>query len=230
MDQYCYGASGVCIKDKYMNTFFTDVFDNQYGHKKSFESKSSINSRGKPVPWYTYPFVDFLDCLDLKKKKVFEYGSGNGSLYFAKKAKKVVTVDHDEFWSNKIKAKKIKTLKSYCFEVKKDYINSIDDIGGKYDIIVIDGKYRLPCANLSVKHLNKNGFIILDNSDWYRQTAKFLRSKGFNQIDFTGFGPINYYAWTTSLFLNSSSKIEYLKEAKFHRVKGGQIVYPKDEK
>jgi len=53
------------------------------------------------------------------------------------------------------------------------------------------------------KNLNlESGIVILDNSDWYAETAKFLRdSLNMIQIDFHGFGPINSYTWTTSLFL-----------------------------
>jgi len=45
--------------------------------------------------------------------------------------------------------------------------------------------------------------VILDNSDWYRETAKYLRENlDMIEVDFHGFVPINDYTWTTSVFLS----------------------------
>lgn len=45
--------------------------------------------------------------------------------------------------------------------------------------------------------------LILDNSDWYPKSVKYLQeSLGWMQADFHGFGPINNYTSTTSVFIN----------------------------
>jgi hypothetical protein len=45
--------------------------------------------------------------------------------------------------------------------------------------------------------------IILDNSDWFPETVDVLRSTlGWFELDFHGFGPINGYTWTTTIFIN----------------------------
>ena len=45
--------------------------------------------------------------------------------------------------------------------------------------------------------------IIFDNSDWYPNTIRQIQNSiNLVQIDFHGFGPINNYTWTTSIFLN----------------------------
>jgi len=46
--------------------------------------------------------------------------------------------------------------------------------------------------------------IILDNSDWYHEAGARLRTAGFLDISFSGFGPCNNYTWTTSLFFGPS--------------------------
>lgn len=71
----------------------------------------------------------------------------------------------------------------------------------KFDVIVIDGIERFACAQEAVKNLKQDGFIILDNSDWHEKTSEFLRAHDLIEIDMSGFGPINNYTWTTSLFL-----------------------------
>jgi hypothetical protein len=41
---------------------------------------------------------------------------------------------------------------------------------------------------------------ILDNADWFPNTAKLIRTAGFVQVDFIGAGPVNSYTWCTSIF------------------------------
>jgi len=43
--------------------------------------------------------------------------------------------------------------------------------------------------------------IILGNSEHHPRIVKKLEKEGFTRIDFTGFGPINPYTWSTSVFL-----------------------------
>lgn len=57
-------------------------------------------------------------------------------------------------------------------------------------------------APAAVAFLRPGGLMILDNSDWYPNTAAYLRERGLIQIDMHGFGPVNPYTWTTSLFLD----------------------------
>jgi hypothetical protein len=59
--------------------------------------------------------------------------------------------------------------------------------------------------------------LILDNSDWYPNSVSFLQGElGWIQADFHGFGPINNYTWTTSVFLNPKryQELKYQKNLK----------------
>ena len=76
-----------------------------------------------------------------------------------------------------------------------------------FEVFIVDGKYRRECinhiVNLEVEGRGRGVMIILDNSDRYPNTLKFLQEKlGWMQIDFHGFGPINSYTWTTSILMN----------------------------
>src|SRR5216117_3805614 len=53
---------------------------------------------GQSAPWYTYPAIEFLRQLDFSDRTVFEYGSGMSTMFWAKKAKHVVSVEDDEQW------------------------------------------------------------------------------------------------------------------------------------
>ena len=39
-----------------------------------------VNENNEPIPWFTYPSIQYLDQLDLSEKTIFEWGSGNSSL------------------------------------------------------------------------------------------------------------------------------------------------------
>ncbi len=63
---------------------------------------------------------------------------------------------------------------------------------------------RYCCATeicgLLVFNAKDGALVILDNADWYKNTAKLLRDIGFIEVDFHGFSHINGYTFTTSLF------------------------------
>jgi predicted O-methyltransferase YrrM len=173
-----------------------------YGQYRSIRNSSSINERGEPIPWYTYPAIEFLNQFDFSDKKVFEFGSGNSSLYWSERCLSLISIEHDQDWFNKTKNNIRSNQRLFLRNNKDEYVKSINEFESEFDIIIIDGLYRQDCAK-EIKNLNReSGIVILDNSDWYAETAKFLRdSMDMIQTDFHGFGQINNYTWTTSLFL-----------------------------
>lgn len=179
-----------------------DTVEVDYGHFLSYKQKMCVDRNGNPIPWYTYSAIEYLDQLDFSEKAVYEYGAGNSSVFWAKKAKSVISIENDQGWYLKIQSQQELNQKIFFIENEDEYVNFILQTEKKYDLIVIDGNFRFACAEVSIKCLKKGGFIILDNSDWYPETSKFIRESGLIQIDFKGMGPINYYNWTTSIFLH----------------------------
>lgn len=180
-----------------------------YGQYTTIKEWSCLDAEGKPICWYTYPALEYLDHMNFASLKVFEFGSGNSSLWWLNKAKSVVSIEDDQEWYKKIsgQVKKSASLKfRYILaDDKNKYITSFDETHA--DIVIVDGKHRKECSEHLVS-LQKNGkwegcMLIFDNSDWYPETVSMLRqSLGWVQADFHGFGPINNYTWTTTMFLN----------------------------
>ena len=180
----------------------------EYGHLLSVQGSKPLNKAGDPIPWYTYPAFEYLNQLDFQDKDIFEYGAGNSSLFWANKARSVISIESDKEWYVSLKSEMDSNQKLILIEEENDYVNSIFKEHKKYDVIVIDGVYRLACAHAAVQCLAPGGLIILDNSDWFPNTTTTLREADLIQVDFTGLGPINYYTWTTSIFLERNFSLK----------------------
>jgi hypothetical protein len=58
--------------------------------------------RDGPVPWITYPALRMLERVVRPHFKVFEYGAGNSSLWWAARVDDVVSVEHDPAWAEMV--------------------------------------------------------------------------------------------------------------------------------
>jgi hypothetical protein len=54
------------------------------------------------IPWITFSSMNYLKGFLKKEMKVFEYGGGGSTLFFAKYVGELVTVEHDKEWFNRI--------------------------------------------------------------------------------------------------------------------------------
>ena len=75
-----------------------------YGYLKSAAAMRSVDSAGSPVPWITYPAIEFLKQLDLRDKTVFEYGCGGSTVFWSGVAKRVDSVEDNEAFCREVRA------------------------------------------------------------------------------------------------------------------------------
>lgn len=173
----------------------------KYGQMKSIKTRSCLDHNGNEIPWYTYPAIEYLDSLDFTGKDVLEYGAGASSSWWSERAKSVISIEDNKDWYDAVLGRENTNLKIILAENEKEYVKAGN--ANKYDVIVIDGKHRIACAKNVAEILKEDGLVIFDNSDRYPQTSKLLRDKfDLIQVDLHGFGPINAYTWTTSLFMS----------------------------
>jgi hypothetical protein len=186
------------------------TFVEGYGYKKSVETSLPVNQKGDPVPLYTYPAIEYLNSLDFKGKEIFEFGSGNSTLFWLNKGAIVTSVEHNEIWFEDLKEKTSQNNDhEFIFAKGEEYVSSVLRDNKQYDIIVIDGTAnRLQCARNAIKSIKKDGVIIVDNADWFENTTKLIRDElDFIQIDFYGFKPCKYNTSATSIFLSRRSNL-----------------------
>jgi hypothetical protein len=109
-----------------------------YGRINSNKSKKPIDADGNPIPWYTYPAIEFFNQINVIDLKIFEYGCGYSTIYWNVRGAKVWSVDHDQLWFNEIKNQLFDQCKGlYLASDKYQYANSIKKCNEKFDIIVI---------------------------------------------------------------------------------------------
>jgi len=171
------------------------------GWFNSFKVNSPVGKNNEPLPWMTYPFIDFIKDRLNKELTVFEFGSGNSTLFFAERVKKVVAVEHDKEWYNLIKSKMSENVSIHLKNLSEEYQNAVINYK-QSDIIIVDGRNRNECIYNSVKSLSASGIIVLDDSERkdYDEGKGFLKKSGFKSIDFWGFSPGLFYKKATSVF------------------------------
>jgi len=88
----------------------------------SFREQQSIDANNNPIPWYTYPAIDFAGKIIKSSYNVFEFGSGNSSLWFASKCSTIKSVEHDEKWCKYLSNKAPNNL-NICYRPKQSTQN-----------------------------------------------------------------------------------------------------------
>jgi hypothetical protein len=174
----------------------------QYGWFRSFHSKQSVDIDGNPLPWYTYPFILFLKPRLKPNFRVFEYGSGNSTRWYAARVERITAVEHDSAWIAQIKPKLLSNASVLERPLGDSYVKSVQSAGALFHIIVVDGRNRVKCAKFASDFLTPDGVLILDNSerDWYQHAKDYLAEKGFRRLDFIGMAPIVGIETCTSVF------------------------------
>ncbi|MBC7744343.1 MAG: FkbM family methyltransferase [Flavobacterium sp.] len=176
----------------------------EIGWFKTIQSKSPVNETDDPIPWVTYSFIDFIKERINKQHAVFEFGSGNSTFFYSNLAGKVVSVEHDQAWFNKISASKPKnSVMIYC-ELQKDgdYCRAPLSSKDKFNVIIVDGRDRVNCCKQAIHALSTDGVIVLDDSEreFYDPAIQFLTNEGFKNIAFSGISPGLFYKKSTSVF------------------------------
>jgi len=186
-----------------------DRFVNTYGYGRAIVDNAPVDATGSPLPWYTYPMIEYLESFDLSALRIFEYGCGNSTLWWMKRVTEVVSVEDDPQWYNRITQQLAPNAHVYLKQNPTEYINAIEDFG-MFDLIVVDGASRYECCRAAIKHLNPGGGIIMDNADCLPKSTELLRSTGLFEIAMNGFTVMLSRASRTSLFISQPCRLSPL--------------------
>jgi len=173
------------------------------GWIESRRRRQSVDRDGNPIPWITYPALDFITSRVGSEMTVFEFGSGNSTLWWSQRAGHVTAVEHDGSWAARVVAQlpANATLSHVPLAAGGDYCRHARASGGRFHVIVVDGRDRVNCARASIECLRPDGVIIWDNTERtrYAPGLRALSASGFRRIGFRGPSPINSWASETSV-------------------------------
>lgn len=183
------------------------ILSTHYAQFRTFREKRCLDSRGQASPWYTYPATEYLSHLDYSRLAVLEYGSGESSLWWADRCLALTSVEHDVQWYARWTKCARNPLPFECILATEPHSYAYQRKLQDADVVIVDGVHRALCARAFLESggcgARPAAMLIFDNSDWYPQTIAKLRDRlDWVQVDFHGFGPLNCYTWTTSVFIN----------------------------
>lgn len=193
---------------------------------QSIYDHNIVDKNNRPLPWFSYPSIEYLQQFDLKDKTVFEWGSGNSSLFFADRCKFVTSVESDEIWYRFVKNNSRPNQDVMFITNREEYVSAMKR---PYDIVIIDGNFRRDCVSKSLNNLQAAQMIIFDNSNWYVESCGQIRElRDFIQIDFFGMAPLVHYAISTTIFLRRDIRLVPLDNTQPKRPIGGNWIYSHD--
>jgi hypothetical protein len=144
-------------------------------------------------PWFSYAAIDFLENYLTRDMTVFEYGSGGSTIFFARRAGSVVSVEDNPEWFQRVqdRVKQLGlpnvSLRLFPFNFKEpvgfetsDYLRALS--GQQPDVIVVDGseewtQVRPICFRLAESIIGEGGIIIVDDSWRYTSLRENNRAK-----------------------------------------------------
>jgi predicted O-methyltransferase YrrM len=133
------------------------------------------------LPWLTSDSIVLLEQLLRASDEGVEFGSGRSTIWFAKRTRHLVSMEHSRQWHDSVKGKleseKLGNVDLRFAPADEDnaddpfkttYINAEGTLApGSKDYILVDGLYRGECALKAIELLRPGGIIITDNIDWY---------------------------------------------------------------
>ncbi|MES2454366.1 MAG: FkbM family methyltransferase [Bacteroidota bacterium] len=182
------------------------------GWFEAFRTKSAIDQDGKPIAWVTYSFIDFIKERISKELDIFEFGSGNSTIFYAELAKSVYSVEHDQEWFSKSAQINLPNVNMIHCELKPggDYCKSAVHTGRKFHMIIVDGRDRVNCCKQALHALTENGVVVLDDSERpdYAEAKAFFKAQGFKHLPFTGMAPGAIVSKCTSIFYKPNNSLD----------------------
>ena len=160
---------------------------------------------GRPEePWLTREAITHLSGTVRSGAKILEYGAGASTIWFAKRAFVVDSIEHDRAWFDLVRqAVEMEGLPNVGlhhvpatndFEEYVQFGRQLGTQRGGYDVVVVDGRRRVRCMKAIAEFVTPGGLLVLDNAERpkYSEGHEFL-SKWFVKRTDNGI-------WRTDIF------------------------------
>ncbi len=133
----------------------------------------SMAMRRKPLsyalPWLTFDAIRVIEARLRPGTRVFEFGSGHSTVYWAEKGAELYSVEDDAFWFGMMQTKLQGRPDVHLFFEQEhwDYVGRVGKCEGTFDIVLVDGSHRKDCMLAAMPMLKPGGLLVVDNTDWH---------------------------------------------------------------
>jgi hypothetical protein len=120
-------------------------------------------------PWWTFRIKKRVSRILTPESNVVEFGFGHSTLWLARNAGKVLSIENDPAWYERVSRQNDELgLSNVTLVLREgeDYADVGDIPDGSVNFCVIDGMYRARCARAMPVKMKPGGWIYLDNTDW----------------------------------------------------------------
>lgn len=154
----------------------------------------SSNLQMDDSPWLVPAAVAVMDEYLAARDgaRVFEWGAGGSTLWFARRAAIVTTVEHNLEWHNRV-AVALSGLPSNPVALvwmpaeRGMYAEWIHNSAWGFDLILVDGILRNECIANAILYLRHGGLLVVDNTERADEYAAGLALlNGWDRRDFSG--------------------------------------------
>lgn len=176
------------------------------------------------TPWWTFPSIARIDEFLVKERggnaRVFEFGAGASTPWLARRSAELHSVEYDVGFAEHIESvvrdaqAKLHVVpgvpstnprvpsarQGHTGEDFEEYVATIDQIGGPFDLVVIDGRARQAALAHSLEHLAPGGIVLLDDA-WRARYRPALRAAPGKVEWLWGMAPCLPYPSCTALIV-----------------------------
>jgi hypothetical protein len=155
------------------------------------------------LPWLTFDAIRALEAHARPGHRVFEFGSGHSTVYWARKDVELHSVEDDSGWFEMVKENLCASPDVHLyFEKGQDaYVGRLGRTEGDFDVIVVDGSFRKACISAATGKLRPGGLLVVDNTDWHWfASADGLVPPDWRKSIYPGFAPFIGHASETTIW------------------------------
>lgn len=179
----------------------------------TLDGVSATDSRSPFMPFRAMEWLE--DYLAGDNKRVFEWGSGGSTLFFASRAQELVSIEHDPTWFQ-IVSEHLSQIDSHRCTLRhvpptttpssspiyrsgrkpkwffERYAKAINDYpDGYFDLVIVDGRARPACVHHAKRKIRPGGVLLLDDSNRrrYRGAVASVDKAEWRKLDLSGIRP-----------------------------------------
>ena len=173
--------------------------------REFFQGESGVPPTPEAAqPLLTWPFLDFIDHLDLQGQSLIELGAGFSTIWLSKRFGKIRSFETNPEWHAAVARNVASNVELSLVPLEQLESAQLDYRGENWLLVDFAGK-RTAFLNQFLNRVNapqRPSAIVLDNADWYRRGAQLLQQHGYLELPFYGFKSGQSWISCTSLFID----------------------------